>query len=424
MKRILILLAILVAIAAAVGWHFRDMIYWMQYAAKYKPAETFAEATTPPAPDFANKSAWAALPDRDDAADVTPPSETDAQASAQADVFYVYPTTYLSNVGWNAPLDDAEANALVDSFALKGQASAFNGCCRIYAPRYRQAGLYAFIDKTGDGEKALDLAYADVAAAFDYYLAHYNNGRPFILAGHSQGAQHLAKLLTDRLTDPAVRERMIAAYIVGYPMTPEVIGDTPVCAKPDQTGCVAAWGTYGPNATRFADPSHDICVNPLTFDTSEPSAPRTADLGALTFDDIPATVAHSVNGACKSGRLIVDDISPSAPESPIFFGRENYHILDIHWFWTNLRRNANARTSAWLAAHAVKTGAAEEPDLCRASQYADLVGKTKADVPEQPEGATWRITCDSCPVTMDFRPDRLNIFFNETSGVITKVSCG
>jgi hypothetical protein len=101
----------------------------------------------------------------------------------------------VSSESWNQSLDDVVTNGRTDEFVMQGQASAFNGCCRIYAPRYRQATLYSFFGSEGSGTQALALAYADVVDAFQYYLKHFSEDRPFILAAHSQGSHHVDVLL-------------------------------------------------------------------------------------------------------------------------------------------------------------------------------------------------------------------------------------
>ena len=99
-----------------------------------------------------------------------------------ADVFFVHPTGYLKAASWNGPIDDPDAVQAV-SLVMKYLASSFNAGARVYAPRYRQATLYAFLDyETLSGVRALELAYSDVARAFDQYIAEYNQGRPFMLA--------------------------------------------------------------------------------------------------------------------------------------------------------------------------------------------------------------------------------------------------
>ena len=63
-------------------------------------------------------------------------------------------------------------------------------------------------------------------------------------------------------------------------------------------------------------------------------------------------------------------------------------------------------------------------DQCRASDYQDLVGQNRSQIPEPPAGASWRVTCVSCAVTMDYRPDRLNIVYDRDTGVVEEVKCG
>ncbi|MDV7392758.1 DUF3089 domain-containing protein, partial [Arthrospira platensis SPKY1] len=152
-----------------------------------KPMGSFADQSRPPAPDYAQASGWAALPDRTDPADWTPaPDLIDRQAEAKADVFFLHPTIYIGKKGekgWNGPVDDPGLNERVDNSTIQYQASVFNGAGRVYAPRYRQAHLHSYFAKdTSSGYQALNLAYEDVRRAFEYYLEHHNQGRPIIIA--------------------------------------------------------------------------------------------------------------------------------------------------------------------------------------------------------------------------------------------------
>ncbi|MCW3125935.1 MAG: hypothetical protein JWO03_1593, partial [Bacteroidetes bacterium] len=159
----------------------------------------FDSMPAPPAPDYALAQNWAALPFHKDAADLVPQGiESVADSLKQIDVFYIHPTTYNHGTTWNADVNDAAQNKIVDNRPVKYQATAWNGTCRVYAPRYRQAVLQSFFgpDKAS-GPKALDLAYMDVKRAFEYYLAHYNNGRPIVIASHSQGSYHARRLLKE-----------------------------------------------------------------------------------------------------------------------------------------------------------------------------------------------------------------------------------
>lgn len=183
------------------------------------PNDSFAETETPPAPDYASESAWAALPDRVDEADRTPAGESDAQSTAEVDVFFVHPTTYYDDAFWNQPIDDAKTNERTDNGVMRRQASAFNSVGRIFAPRYRQATLGAYVAKDWeDTRQALDLAYTDVRRAFEHYLATWDTGRPLILASHSQGSGHMVRLTHEFFSGPdnaARRARLVAVYAIG-----------------------------------------------------------------------------------------------------------------------------------------------------------------------------------------------------------------
>lgn len=63
-------------------------------------------------------------------------------------------------------------------------------------------------------------------------------------------------------------------------------------------------------------------------------------------------------------------------------------------------------------------------DACRSRQYRYLVGQHRSRIPAKPAGETWRVTCTSCPITMDYSESRLNIFYDEESGIVEAVRCG
>ena len=271
MKRKILYAAISLAlILSIVGFIFWNSIKWTVIALLIKPGGSFEEIGPPPAPDYSRPENWAALPDRRDNADVVPSGgASDNQATAAVDVFFLHPTTYYDRANWNQPLDDPKANEITDKNVLRSQAGAFNGSGRVYAPRYRQATLYSFIDEKGNGPKALELAYTDVKSAFQYYLDNYNQGRPIILASHSQGSRHGIKLLEDFFAEEPLRSKLVAAYMVGWARSPHKdegeIAGIPVCGSPDQTGCWLTWNSIGPDADRSRIDNDAICVNPLTL---------------------------------------------------------------------------------------------------------------------------------------------------------------
>src|SRR5205085_2715333 len=157
----------------------------------FVPNVAFSGMSDATAPDYTKPAAWLARPDlADDPSRWVPPGYAPT-AQPQAAIFYVAPTTYLDRNHWNGPLDDGQANYRLGLFA-RSQASAFNGVGQVWAPRYRQATLGAFLAANDPrSAQAIDFAYRDVAHAFDAFLAAIPANRPIILAGHSQGSLHL-----------------------------------------------------------------------------------------------------------------------------------------------------------------------------------------------------------------------------------------
>lgn len=330
----------------------------------------------PPAPDYARASNWAARGGAESAAATVAPGAT-ARQNLPVDVFYIHPTTDRSLDRTNQPVADKTVNAWTDGSVMARQAGAFNGCCRVFAPRYRQATAGAQRKGAAARDAAFALAYSDVKRAFAYYLAHYGKGRPFILVGHSQGAAHLERLLDEEIDGKPLAARLVAAYDVGitFPAAKyDRAGSTlKPCAKPDSTGCVVHWGSVLPGAdlaksASFAeqynrtvlpqgtDPTV-LCINPLIFDRARPVAGREAAQGAVpgTPDEsaIRAIVPHAVSARCDHGLLVVDP-DPALGLKPLAGDSMHYH--DIGLFYEDVRRNAILRARTWLAAH---------PDLSR-----------------------------------------------------------
>lgn len=116
------------------------------------PSRSFEKYVPPAAPDYSLERNWSALPTKKDSADFIIPGSglTDNQSTAHVDVFFIHPTLYFRGKGWNAEVNDVSTNNLVDRTTILKQASVFNGSCKVYAPRYRQATLYSFADSKGN----------------------------------------------------------------------------------------------------------------------------------------------------------------------------------------------------------------------------------------------------------------------------------
>jgi hypothetical protein len=328
----------------------------------YKLTSHFDERSVPAAPDYNNPAHWAALPNKRDAADSiprkAPASLRDGQASAQADVFFVHPTiyTYEPEPGrnqWNGDVADPKLNTRTDESTILNQASIFNGSCRVFAPRYRQAHYSAFTtDTPADKQQALDLAYEDVKAAFDWYLKNRNVGtdgkpRPIVIAAHSQGTLHAGRLLTDFFDGKPLQKQLVAAYLVGIATPPNYFKTIPPGETPTQTGCFVSWNTF---ATGFIPDYYEkalnraLCTNPLTWSSDSTLAPRVLNLGGVgqnyTFAESPVD-AQSHRGLLWIGKLHI-------PGAIFVKNVKIWHQADYNFFWMNVRENVAARVAAFV----------------------------------------------------------------------------
>ena len=320
---------------------------------KLPPSGSFP---TPPPPEYATDANWAALPTKQDNADRTPGDELqDRQATAPADVFYVHPTMYRDATEWskdyNANVFDPQVNERVDESAILNQASIFNAAGRVYAPRYRQANIKVYYREGRPvAEQALQIAYEDVLRAFDFYLTQYNGGRPIIIASHSQGTTHAKRLLADRFDGKPLQNQLVAAYLVGMPVSKNAYRTIPVCESPTQTGCFVSWRTYRDDfqpKPGYRDTVPDIAVvNPLSWATDTLLVPAEQNRGGVLMNYNAGPRDNLVSAQIRGAGLFT-----SKPKffGSLFFRTKNYHIADYNLFWVNIRENAVARTTAFTA---------------------------------------------------------------------------
>jgi hypothetical protein len=344
---------------AGLGFVYLDRIVF----AVARPRVPFDAAKAPAPPRYDDPAAWSALPSLDDLADV-PVADLPAVAEPEADVFYVHPTSYLGS-SWNAPLDDATVNTASDMGGTRIQATAFNGCCAVYAPRYRQANMTVFTEPSADGARALRLAGDDVVAAFRFYLEHYNRGRPFVLAGHSQGSIVATRILEEPAFADAIRERLVAAYLIGSPLSETApAGLLPICAAPTQTGCVVAFNARSSAYVKGIEPEPvegRLCVNPLTWRHDEAAAPAASNRGAVFFEasGTPAPRPGFASARCDAGVLRVELTGKPPRDLPsrildYAIGAGNYHPIEYGLFFADLRENAVERVAAFRSRHEIR----------------------------------------------------------------------
>lgn len=366
-----------------------------QWVKTIEPKQAFSAENTPTAPNYNDLQHWAAHPEKTSKALMTPEGiQASPAEELKADVFFIHPTCYFGIKHWNAPLGHPTSYDLVKEFILPGQTSAFNAAGRIFAPHYRQATFYSFIRPSKHSRAALELAYDDLANAFDHFIENFNNGRPFILAGHSQGALHLTRLLEEKIeNNPELRQRFIAAYPIGFRFPADKMGTSFKHLKAAQSatdlGVIINWDSYveGGKPMHLLDKVEmwysnnnwkrrswrkPICINPLSWKTDITTAEKIENIGAVhtilntngdrpnwqsfTSDDglnvettgLSAPFKEEVSAQVgKDAFLYI-----SKPKHRIFslslLPGGNYHMYDYALFYMNIRQNAVDRVEAFL----------------------------------------------------------------------------
>lgn len=351
------------------------------------PAE-FNIEEAPMAPDYTDLRFWAAHPDKRDVADIAPLDHSAADpASTDVDVFFIHPTTYFGPGRWNSDMapDGFAAGGVNNVMAY--QTSAFNECCRIFMPEYRQAHFGAFLqDECEAPFQALDLAYEDVKAAFEHFITNESQGRPFVLASHSQGTLHAQRLLAERIDGTALQDRMIVAYTIGYWLPTEILErslrNIDVCRDRDDLNCLVTYDSFDSTGTGksktfplpFWYPDGwvrlknvpSLCVNPLSWNVDLEAAPSSLNRGGLAprpsagIAALPDLLADRKPQAdYMSPRYIVPEATSahcaedgslfiSTPDTDIFTHEvdeetRGYHVYDWNFFYMNIRENVKLR---------------------------------------------------------------------------------
>lgn len=307
-----------------------------------------AYANTEVATNYANPEHWLALP---------------ASPDKPVDVFYLYPTVF-QKVNKNEPnICNIDNPVMVkySQLALAFQASAFDPVGNIYAPYYRQAdAAYTLGLPLAEQHKVVGgIPTTDASAAFDHYINNFNNGRPFILAGHSQGSNVLLYLLSDYMKKhPEVYRRMIAAYVIGYSITPEYLAKNPhlkFAKGAKDTGVIISYNTEAPQVAG-KNPvvlPGAMAINPITWTRGEKTATAAESLGSVDMDENGKLITLKKYADARvdkaKGVVICStvDVNKLSPGNQVF-PKGVYHRYDYPFYYYNLRENAAVRTNRFL----------------------------------------------------------------------------
>ena len=292
------------------------------------------------------------------------------EITKDVDTFFIHPTEYLA-AGEDepdyAPIDNAEMLDGVRNVDYPFMASVYEESTNLFMPYYRQGSMRVMIrawKKTGDVRNALKDAspYADITAALDYYFENCNQGRPFILAAHSQGSAIGTLVLENYFKDhPGYYQRMVAAYLIGFSVTKDELKAYPhmkFASGETDTGVIISWNTEGPKNVEEKSPNavvlpNAVSINPLNWKLDDTYVPASANLGSLVLDE-------------NTGRTRICDIGADAqviPERGVIltnarhepmtgvddvFGSQSFHNGDYTFYYNNIKENIAKRIAAYL----------------------------------------------------------------------------
>ena len=285
--------------------------------------------------------------------------ETDT-SDKEADVFFICPTVYGGDSeNCNMALDDEETR---QSFlgATNMEKGIYDTDCRFFAPYYRQVGLSVYQMDVQDREQYLEIAYEDVKQAFEYYMENYNDGRPIVLAGFSQGADMCIRLLKDCFADEEVKDLLVACYAIGWSISEEELQENEHLKFAQGETDVGVIVSFNSEAEDVSDSllipagTKTLAINPLNWRTDGTPADKSLNKGACFTDydgnitsEIPQLTGayiDDVRGALK----VTDVTSEEYPPVLSIFESGVYHLYDYQFFYRNLQENVSARIANYL----------------------------------------------------------------------------
>ena len=291
------------------------------------------------------------------------------EITKDVDTFFIPPTEYLA-AGEDepdyAPIDNAEMLDGVRNVDYPFMASVYEDSTNLFMPYYRQGSMRVMIrawKKTGDVRNALKDAspYADITAALDYYFENCNQGRPFILAAHSQGSAIGTLVLENYFKDhPGYYQRMVAAYLIGFSVTKDELKAYPhmkFASGETDTGVIISWNTEGPKNVEEKSPNavvlpNAVSINPLNWKLDDTYVPASANLGSLVLDENTGRTRICDIGADAQvipGRGVILTNARHEPMTGVddVFGSQSFHNGDYTFYYNNIKENIAKRIAAY-----------------------------------------------------------------------------
>lgn len=325
-----------------------------------KPVEysssSFGDFKISAPPNYEMLKSWAAHPGKD--LDIFSDLKNQ-ENKLPVNIFFIYPTMLSdkNDVSWNADIYNDKIRNYVMQSTVKYQSSAWYSTGDLYVPFYRQAHLRVFREsfwKNG-GEQAFEMAYQDVRQSFLTFLNKFNNDRPIIIAGHSQGAGHAKRILKEFFDGKPLQKKLVAAYLIGTKVTDKDFDNIKLMTSKNQTGGFVTWNTYRLMSERKTKKASftispewiegALCSNPITWDTNKSSIyddhkgflylnnkiyPKT-----VKIEDIDSKVYVKLPKMGILKKILVSSV-------------KDYHKADINLFWEDIRKNSINRAENYL----------------------------------------------------------------------------
>jgi len=304
------------------------------------------------ATDYSKKSNWYKLP----------------EITKEFDTFYIYSTMFMGANEGDADYATLDNKEVLDNIWIEHaiKSSVFEESTNLFIPFYRQSSMKhaaEVFQKDGNIDAALmSMPYTDITAALDYYFKKYNNGRPFVIAGHSQGAAILRLVLKKYFkAHPNYYKRMVAAYAIGYSITKEDLEANPhmkFATGETDTGVIISWHAEGPKNVEKNVPipsviiaKNGIAINPLNWKRDETYAPASMNLGSIVLDEKTGKAEiRDIDGdaqVCLARGTVVTNAKATPNEMVELAGPQCYHQDDYSIFYNNIKDNVAKRIAAY-----------------------------------------------------------------------------
>jgi hypothetical protein len=290
--------------------------------------------------DYNNLTNWAAHPLVKDLSDSLSDVYKSDVNEDLVDIFFLHPTTFTDKKDEhisNADINDEKINRQTDNSSILYQSSVFNQVGRIYAPRYRQAHIHRYYMKGEDQMYAFQFAYEDVREAFKYYMKYYNNGRPIIIAGHSQGTTHAIRLLKELIDNHIDQGRVVNFFLIGMPVKKNEFKVISPCAEKEDLHCYYSWRTY-----RRGYKGKFVNRNDSSIQVNNPVETRGFDEWSSKVNKGKSILWNyniGYDGILKSkvqGNMLWIS-RPTFPGGILGLFMKNYHAGDINLFYGEMR---------------------------------------------------------------------------------------